>query len=204
MSKLGSVVLETSHEAFLTVNTEPSGGKRETSSKLLENPCPHSFGSNCTTAETPLLLQSNRREFCFFLPDFVIAYDETDCYSFLPYLHLSKVNKISWFHRIESTLADVRIKPRDLTLEPTDRAVALPNPSQAFLFLGPCGMVKSILYRNRRPAGRLERLVDESPSVVLSAASSRGFIAPFDRCVAGRILEYFRLRSISRGYSDAD
>ncbi|WZZ46650.1 hypothetical protein YC2023_042909 [Brassica napus] len=106
MSKLGSVVLETSHEAFLTVNTglplkEPSGGKRETSSKQLENPCPHSFGSNCTTAETTLLLQSNRPEFCFFLPDFVIAYDETDCYSFLPYLHLSKVNKISWFHRIE-------------------------------------------------------------------------------------------------------
>ncbi|KAF2573584.1 hypothetical protein F2Q70_00001043 [Brassica cretica] len=39
-----------------------------------------------------------------------------------------------------------RVKPRDLTLEPTDRAVALPNPGQAFLFLGPCGMVKSILY----------------------------------------------------------
>ncbi|KAF2543203.1 hypothetical protein F2Q68_00031015 [Brassica cretica] len=29
-----------------------------------------------------------------------------------------------------------RVKPRDLTLEPTDRAVALPNPGQAFLFLG--------------------------------------------------------------------
>ncbi|KAF3576450.1 hypothetical protein DY000_02030622 [Brassica cretica] len=39
-----------------------------------------------------------------------------------------------------------RVKPRDLTLEPTDRAVAQPNPGQAFLFLGPCGMVKSILY----------------------------------------------------------
>ncbi|KAF3589457.1 hypothetical protein F2Q69_00028967 [Brassica cretica] len=39
-----------------------------------------------------------------------------------------------------------RVKPRDLTLEPTDRAVALPNPGQTFLFLGPCGMVKSNLY----------------------------------------------------------
>ncbi|KAF2582083.1 hypothetical protein F2Q68_00006347 [Brassica cretica] len=38
------------------------------------------------------------------------------------------------------------VKPRDLTLEPTDRAVAPPNSGQAFLFLGPCGMVKSILY----------------------------------------------------------
>ncbi|KAF2596432.1 hypothetical protein F2Q68_00010765 [Brassica cretica] len=38
------------------------------------------------------------------------------------------------------------VKPRDLTLEPTDQAVALPNPGQAFLFLGPCGMVKSIPY----------------------------------------------------------
>ncbi|KAF3540187.1 hypothetical protein F2Q69_00023585 [Brassica cretica] len=54
------------------------------------------------------------------------------------------------------------------------------------------------------PVGRLERLVDESHSVVLSEASSRGFIAPFDRCVAGRVLEYFRLRPISRGYSDPD
>ncbi|KAF3552007.1 hypothetical protein DY000_02009774 [Brassica cretica] len=39
-----------------------------------------------------------------------------------------------------------RVKPRDLTLEPTDRAVAPPNSGQAFLFLGLCGMVKSILY----------------------------------------------------------
>ncbi|KAF2604458.1 hypothetical protein F2Q70_00027921 [Brassica cretica] len=39
-----------------------------------------------------------------------------------------------------------RVKPRDLTLEPTDRAVAPPNSGQALLFLGPCGMVKSILY----------------------------------------------------------
>ncbi|KAF3503997.1 hypothetical protein F2Q69_00040547 [Brassica cretica] len=61
-----------------------------------------------------------------------------------------------------------RVKPRDLTLEPTDRVVALPNPGQAFLLLGPCGMVKSILYRNRRHVGGLERLVDESHSVVLS------------------------------------
>ncbi|KAG2250817.1 hypothetical protein Bca52824_080953 [Brassica carinata] len=35
--------------------------------------------------------------------------------------------------------------------------------------------------RNRRPVGRLERLVDESHSVVLSEASSRGFLAPFGR-----------------------
>ncbi|KAF3526616.1 hypothetical protein F2Q69_00050770 [Brassica cretica] len=55
-----------------------------------------------------------------------------------------------------------------------------------------------------QPVGRLERLADESHSVVLSEASSRGFIAPFDRCVAGRVLEYFRLRPISRGYSDPD
>ncbi|KAF3503983.1 hypothetical protein F2Q69_00041239 [Brassica cretica] len=81
-----------------------------------------------------------------------------------------------------------RVKPRDQTFEPTDRAVALPSPGQTFLFFGPCGVVKSILYRHRRPVGRLERLVDESHSVVLSEASSRGFIAPFDRCVAGKRL----------------
>ncbi|KAF2536646.1 hypothetical protein F2Q68_00019821 [Brassica cretica] len=99
------------------------------------------------------------------------------------------------------TLHYSRVKPRDKTLEPTDRAVALPSPGQTFLFFGPCGVVKSILYRNRRPVGRLERLVDESHSVVLSEASSRGFIVPFGRCVAGKVLEYFRLRPISRGYS---
>ncbi|KAF3519453.1 hypothetical protein DY000_02059002 [Brassica cretica] len=40
-----------------------------------------------------------------------------------------------------------RVKPKDLTLEPTDRAVALPSTGQAFLFFGPCGVVKSILYK---------------------------------------------------------
>ncbi|KAF3486904.1 hypothetical protein F2Q69_00054947 [Brassica cretica] len=54
------------------------------------------------------------------------------------------------------------------------------------------------------PVGRLERLVDESHNVVFSEASRRGFIAPFGRCVAGKVLEYFRLRSISRGYSGPD
>uniref|UniRef100_A0A0D3CNM5 Uncharacterized protein n=1 Tax=Brassica oleracea var. oleracea TaxID=109376 RepID=A0A0D3CNM5_BRAOL len=56
----------------------------------------------------------------------------------------------------------------------------------------------------QRPVGRLERLVNESHNVVLLEASSRGFIAPFGRCVAGKVLEYFRLRLISRGYSDPD
>ncbi|KAF3487761.1 hypothetical protein F2Q69_00053056 [Brassica cretica] len=64
-----------------------------------------------------------------------------------------------------------------------------------------------VVERNRatnRPVGRLERLVDESHSVVFSEASSRDFIAPFGRCVAGKVLEYFRLRPISRGYSGPD
>ncbi|KAF2532473.1 hypothetical protein F2Q70_00032688 [Brassica cretica] len=78
-----------------------------------------------------------------------------------------------------------RVKPRDLTLEPTDRAVALSNSGQAFLFLGPCGMVESILYR-----GLSEDLNDRSASHTTLPSRKRAaeaFISPFGRRVVKRV-----------------